>query len=197
MWYILQKGVRIFRGWLANSSIPVLLEREVSQSPPAGSLQTLAPVPTGCWHLTSTDWAEGNFLQHFTQSCLGNARGEFKEYWLEACVNTEGAVQVAELPSGGPGAESAFPKHGSLSPRFCQHSLPCFSQISKRKKQFQWWVFVSAAHLDYSKLSTVPHRQFCQESSGSGKTVGPKEAELGSVKDIYLHPYLLTAFPAI
>lgn len=174
--------MRIFCGWLANSSIPALLEREVTESPPAGSLQTLAPVPTGCWHITSTDWAESNFLQHFTESFLGNARGEFKEYWLEACVNT--AENCAELPLGGPGAESAFPSHGSVSPRLCQYSLSFFSQIRKKIKQFQWWVFVSKAHLDYNKWRNVSHQQLCQESSGSGKTV-----ELGSVKNIYLHIY--------
>lgn len=81
------------------------------------------------------------------------------------------AVQVAELPLGGPGAESAFPKYGSLSPRLCQHSLPCFSQTKKEDKTVSMVRYFSAAHLDYNKLKNVSHQQLCQESSDGGKTV--------------------------
>lgn len=115
---------------------PTLLEREVSESPPAGSLQTLAPVPTGCWHLTSAHWAEGNFLQHLTQSCLGDARGEFKEYWWEACVSTAEGCAGSRVTLRQPRSTKCFSKAGITFPKLCQHSLPCFSQERKRIKQF-------------------------------------------------------------
>lgn len=132
MWYLPQKGVRIFYGWLANSSIPALLEREVSKSPPAGSLQTLAPVPTECWHLTSADWAEGNFLQHFTQSCLGNARGEFKEYWLEACVSTAESCAGSRVTLRRPRSRKCFSKAQISFPKALP-ALPTLLQPNKKE----------------------------------------------------------------
>lgn len=48
------------------------------------------------------------------------------------------AVQVAELPSGSPGAQSAFPKQGSLSPSSASTPYLALAKKERGKNSFQW-----------------------------------------------------------
>lgn len=156
---MLQRAVMIFHKWLANTS--QLCRRDMS--PAAGSPQTLAHrsrlfslgIDISCQQTT----VEGNLLKRFTQRRSGNARDEFKVDWLAACANT---LEQREVDT----AESCVGRRVTLRwPRRATLRGNCFSKVQitvpkalpalpaslqpneYEEKQFQWWVFASAAHL--------------------------------------------------